>query len=72
MICCAAFAGDMLKKVDIKFPMTSFRLKNMTTDNVVSLENTKAIVGKLKFDRIQGIEETLDWLKWEMHNGKQG
>lgn len=72
MIWCAAFAGDMLKKVGIKFPMTSFRLKNMTTDNVVSLENTKAIVGKLKFDRIQGIDETLDWLKWEMHNGKQG
>ena len=28
----AAYLGDFLKKIGVKFPMTSFRLKNMTTN----------------------------------------
>ena len=36
----AALGGDILKLFGVKFPMTSFRLNNMTTNNVVDLSNT--------------------------------
>jgi len=58
----AAFGGDVLKLVGVNFPMTSFRLKNMTTDNVVDLENTKQIAPNLPFTRVEGIRKTLKWM----------
>jgi len=59
----AAFVGDLLITIGIKFPMTSFRLKNMTTDNIIDLSKTKEIAPNLPYSRIQGIRETLKWLK---------
>lgn len=59
----AAIGGDFLKLFGIHFPMTTFRLKNMTTDNVVDLSNTKEIVPNLPISRIEGIRKTLSWLK---------
>ena len=59
----AALGGDMLKLFGVKFPMTSFRLKNMTTNNVVALSNTKEIAPNLPISRIEGIRQTLSWLK---------
>lgn len=58
----AAHFGDILSKLNIGFPMTSFRLKNMTTENVVNLENTKELVPELPYTRIEGIRETLEWM----------
>lgn len=58
-----AFFGDFLKILKINFPMTSFRLKNMTTDNIVALQNTKKIAPNLPFERISAIKKTLIWLK---------
>ncbi len=58
-----AFVGDFLKGVGIKFPMTTFRLINMTTNNVVDLSNTKEIAPNLPFSRIEGIRKTLEWIK---------
>lgn len=63
MIKCAAFCGDILKKMGIHFPMTSFRLKNMTTNYVVDMSNTEQIVGKLPLNRVDGVRNTLCWLK---------
>lgn len=60
----AAFGGDFLKSLGIKFPMTSFRLKNMTTNNVVNLSNTEDVAPSLPFSRIDGIKKTLYWLKY--------
>lgn len=60
---CAALFGDMLKIIGIRFPMTSFRLKNMTTDNIVDLSATMNIASKLPYTRIQGIKQTLNWIK---------
>ena len=37
MLKTAAYFGDLLKLFNITFPMTSFRLKNMTTDNIIDL-----------------------------------
>lgn len=59
----AAYFGDMLKVVGINFPMTSFRLKNMTTDNIVDLKPTYKIAPNPPFTRIEGIRKTLKWLE---------
>lgn len=59
----AAWTGDCLKLVGVHFPMTSFRLKNMTTDNIINLSNTYAIAPRPPYKRIEGIKVTLDWMK---------
>lgn len=64
----AALGGDILKFMGINFPMTSFRLKNMTTNNVVNLKNTIEIAPNLPFSRIDGIKKTLYWLKSQDKN----
>ncbi len=59
---CAGWFGDLLKKFGIAFPMTSFRLHNMTTDNVHNLEPIKNIAPNLPVSRIEGTKRTLDWI----------
>jgi hypothetical protein len=58
-----AFIGNLLLIININFPMTSFRLKNMTTNNIVDLSNTKKIAPNLPSNRKNSIKETLFWLK---------
>jgi len=57
-----AFFGDSLKLIHLNFPMNSFRLHNMTTNNIIDLENTYEIASNLPFTRIEGIKETLKWI----------
>lgn len=57
-----AITGDLLGKLDINFPMTTFRLKNMTTDNRMNLDKTEVIVGELPYSLKQGVASTLEWL----------
>lgn len=57
-----AFVGDFLNMLKINFPMSSFRLKNMTTDNIQNLENTYLVAGNPPVRRIDGIEKTLEWI----------
>jgi len=59
---CAGWFGDLLKKFGINFPMTSFRLHNMTTDNVHNLEPVRAVAPNLPVTRIEGTKRTLDWI----------
>lgn len=54
--------GDILKLLRIKFPMTSFRLKNMTTNNVHNLELIRKIAPDLPVSRKEGIKYTIKWL----------
>ena len=42
--------------------MTSFRLKNMTTDNIINLNNTMEIAPYPPVDRLTGIKRTLEWM----------
>jgi GlcNAc-P-P-Und epimerase len=58
-----AFFGDILKIINVNFPMTSFRLKNMTTNNIIDLSNTKEIAPNLPSSRENSIKKTLSWLK---------
>lgn len=55
--------GDLLKKIGVAFPMTSFRLHNMTTDNVHNLNPIKEIAPNLPVTRKQGTQITIDWIK---------
>jgi nucleoside-diphosphate-sugar epimerase len=59
----AAGLGDLLKLMGITFPMTSFRLKNMTTDNVHDLGSIKKIAPNLPVSRKEGTEITIQWIK---------
>lgn len=58
-----AWLGDLLKAVGLRFPMTSFRLKNMTTENRLDLRPTLALAPSLPYDRDRSIDLTLDWLR---------
>lgn len=62
MVKTAALTGDALYKIGIYFPMTSFRLKNMTTDNIMPLKNTYEIAPFPPYSRMEGIKQTLKWM----------
>lgn len=57
-----AYTGDFLKFFKINFPMTSFRLSNMTTDNVYDLSDTKKIAPNLPVSRKEGTKVTVEWM----------
>lgn len=63
LVRCGAWLGDLLKAFGLRFPMTSFRLKNMTTENRIDLRPTLALAPSLPFDRDQSIDLTLAWLR---------
>ena len=65
IIKCAAYLGDIFKTIGIKFPMSTFRLKNMTTDNIIDLSKTTKIAPNPPFTRIDGIKQTLKWINNE-------
>ncbi len=58
----AGWFGDFLKFFGVSFPMTSFRLHNMTTDNIHNLAPIKAIAPDLPISRIEGTKATLEWI----------
>ena len=59
----AAIFGDILKIIGLKFPMTSFRLQNMTTDNVHDLSLIRQLAPNLPVSRIEGTIRTINWLR---------
>lgn len=58
----AALAGDILSKLGVKFPITSFRLSNMTTNNILPLKDLYAITGPAPVSRLSGVKKTISWL----------
>ena len=59
----AAIMGDMLSKIGFKkIPLTSYRLSNMTSDNVLDMKSTIEIAGNPLFTLDQGIARTCEWL----------
>lgn len=59
-----AKVGDFIKnKLHFFFPLTTFRIKNMSTDNIINLDNTYAIAPNPPVGRIEGIRRTLQWMK---------
>jgi GlcNAc-P-P-Und epimerase len=58
-----ALIGDVCNSVGLRFPFTSFRLKNMTTDNVVDCSPAEKSNSYPVVDKQEGIKKTLSWLK---------
>ena len=55
--------GDFLNMIGLQFPMTSFRLNNMMTDNIIDLKNIHNIIEKNLFTTKEGIVETINWIE---------
>jgi nucleoside-diphosphate-sugar epimerase len=58
----AAAVGDVLDKFGRRFPLTSFRLNNLTTDMLYDMRETEAAVGPLPFTVEEGITRTVEWM----------
>ena len=59
----AALVGDLAAALGWKsVPLTSYRLANMTRDNVLDMAPTLAVTGANPFTLEQGIEATVAWL----------
>ena len=58
-----ALLGDFLFFLKITFPMNSFRLKNMTTSNIIDLSETHKIAPNLPYTRVEGVKKTINWIK---------
>jgi nucleoside-diphosphate-sugar epimerase len=65
----AALCGDVLSKLGIKFPITSFRLNNMMTNNILPLKDLYTLIGPPPVSQLQGVKKTIDWLV--AHKGYQ-
>ncbi|PWJ55982.1 nucleoside-diphosphate-sugar epimerase [Dyadobacter jejuensis] len=59
----AGYFGDALKIIGVTFPMTSFRLQNMTTDNVFDLSQIQRLAPNLPISREVGNKKTIEWIK---------
>lgn len=55
--------GDVLGRVGIRFPMTSFRLSNLTTNNVHDIKPIESILPVPPYSRVEANRITLAWLK---------
>jgi nucleoside-diphosphate-sugar epimerase len=59
----AGWVGDILLLFNIKFPLQSFRVKNMTTDNIITLlSDTSRIVPDKPYSTEEGVRVTLEWM----------
>ncbi len=58
----AAKVGDGLQKLKVKFPITTFRLKNMTTDNILDLSLIRTLAPTLPVSRLTGTQRTIEWI----------
>lgn len=57
-----ALTGDVLRKLKIKFPITSSRYKSMTNGNTAPMQKTFQLLGKPRYSLKDGIDETVEWL----------
>jgi len=58
----AASLGDVLSRLNVKFPITSFRLGNMLTNNILPLKDINDLAGPLPVSRLEGVKKTIAWL----------
>jgi nucleoside-diphosphate-sugar epimerase len=60
--------GDILAKMNIRFPITNYRLHNMTSINLSDVNKIYHIAPNPPYSRINGIRITLDWINWMKKN----
>ena len=54
--------GDTLSGFNMQFPLTSFRLSNMTPSNVLDVDSLIQITGTLPYSLDDGVKLTVEWL----------
>jgi nucleoside-diphosphate-sugar epimerase len=59
----ASYFGDYLVFLGLKFPLTSFRLRNMTTNNILDLSEIESIAPNLPVMRIEATKNTIEWIE---------
>lgn len=63
-----ALIGDLLGKIGYdRFPMTSFRLRNMTHDGCVDIASTEAVTGSVPVSLEEGVGRTVAWIRAREH-----
>lgn len=63
-----ACTGDLLVKAGWKkFPLTSYRLANMTSDHVLDMSATMQVAGPPRFTLDEGVDLTCVWLDGKMN-----
>jgi nucleoside-diphosphate-sugar epimerase len=66
LLIAAAKIGDAAQHLGWKNPpLTSFRLKNLTGDNVADMEPVKRIIGPMPYSVEEGVKVTVDWMRRE-------
>ncbi|HRO39902.1 MAG TPA: NAD(P)-dependent oxidoreductase [Flavobacteriales bacterium] len=63
-----AMCGDVLKVVQLPFPITSGRFRSMTTDYITPMDRTEAALGKAPWTLEQGARAMVDWYDNESRN----
>jgi len=63
LIWCVAVAGDLIKRIRGRFPLTTFRFKNMTGDYRVPVERTLELVGPLPYSLQTAVSEWVQWFR---------
>lgn len=56
-----AVAGETLNKLGVNFPLNFTRYKSMTSDYVVPMENTFAVLGKGEYSLDEAVTNTIQW-----------
>jgi nucleoside-diphosphate-sugar epimerase len=62
-----ALFGDMLKLINVQFPLNSFRLNNMATNNILPVEDIYKIAGEPPYTRKEGLVKTLAYMQSELN-----
>lgn len=60
---CLAITGDLFGRLGMHFPMTSFRLNNMTTNNILDCTIAENANSFKKYSYSAALTETINWLK---------
>ena len=59
----AASVGDLLASIGVTFPLTTFRLMNMMTSQVLDVGKTIEITGQPPYTMVEGVCRTIEWLR---------
>jgi hypothetical protein len=66
-----AALGDLLAGIGLRcFPLTSRKLKNITTEYIYNLDLIKAIAPSLPYSLETAARETVMWVKYMQNNAK--
>lgn len=57
-----ALVGDILKGLNINFPLISSRYNNMVSNYITDMDDTFKYLGNSKYNLESGVKITLDWL----------